>query len=92
MQSISPLIVPTDASTGADQLVITDEHRRQAAEFGITVYQLLEIEPMETYKEKELARKYARGEPTIKPEEVKKLSTRMYELHQWYVKITKTTN
>ena len=28
----------------------------------------------------------------VKPEEVKKLSTRMYELHEWYMKITKTTN
>ena len=28
----------------------------------------------------------------VKPEEVKKLSTRMYELHKWYMKIAKTTN
>jgi len=47
---------------------------------------------METFKEEDLARKYARGEPMVKPEEVKKLSTRMYELHEWYMKIAKTTN
>ena len=28
----------------------------------------------------------------VKPEEVKKLSTRMYELHEWYMKETKTTD
>ena len=47
---------------------------------------------METFKEEELKRKYVRGEPMAKPEEVKKLSMRMYELHQWYMKIAKTTN
>jgi len=47
---------------------------------------------METFKEEDLAWKYARGEPMVKPEEVKKLSARMYELHEWYMKITKTTN
>ena len=28
----------------------------------------------------------------VKPEEVKKLSTRMYELRQWYMEICKTHN
>ena len=92
MQSIPPLIVPTHASTGADQLVITNDHRRQTAEIRCTVEQLLGLEPMETFKEEELKRKYVRGEPLVKPEEVKKLSTRLYELHQWYMEITKTTN
>ena len=44
------------------------------------------------FTEKQLKRKYARGEPLVKPEEVKKLPTRMYELHEWYMKIAKTTN
>jgi hypothetical protein len=92
VQSIPPLIVPTHASTGADQLVITDAHRRMAEEAGVTVYQLLEIEPMDMIREEDIKRKYARGEPMVKPEEVKKLSTRMYELHEWYMKIAKTTN
>ena len=92
VQSIPPLIVPTHASTGADELVITDEHRRQAAELSITVYQLLEIEPMDTLREEDIKQKYVRIEPLVKPEEVKKLSTRMYELDEWYMKITKTTN
>ena len=92
MQSIPPLIVPTHASTGIDQLVINNEHRRQAEELGITVGQLLEIEPMDTLREEDIKWKYVRGEPMVKPEEVKKLSTRMYELHQWYMQITKSTN
>ena len=55
-QSIPPLVVPTHESTGApcgqtvpqlgNQLVITDEHRRNAEMLGITVGQLLEIEPI----------------------------------------------
>ena len=36
-QSILPLVVPTHESTGAGQLVITDEYRRQAEMLGITV-------------------------------------------------------
>ena len=46
---------------------------------------------MDTFTEQELKRKYACGEPLVKPEEVKKLSTRMYELHEWYMKIANTT-
>ena len=92
MQSIPQLIVPTHASIGADQLVITDAHRRMAEEAGVTFYQLLEIEPMDTIREEDVKRKYVHGEPMVKPEEVKKLSTRMYELHEWYMKIAKTTN
>src|SRR3989337_1370266 len=92
VQSIPPLIVPTHVSTGADQLVITDDHRRMAEETGVTVEQLLEIEPMETFKEEQLKRKYARGEPLVKPEEIKHLSTRMYELHQCYMREVKTTD
>ena len=89
MQSIPALIVPTHVSTGADQLVITDDHRRMAEEAGITVYRLLEIEPMETFKEEQLKRKYARGEPLDKPEEIKHLSLRMYKLHEWYLREAK---
>ena len=47
---------------------------------------------MDTIREEDIKRKYVRGEPLVKPEEVKKLSTRMYELHEWYMKIAKTTN
>ena len=79
-------------STGADQLVITDDHRRQAEEIGCTIEQLLGIEPMEKFTEQQLKRKYARGQPLVKPEEVKLLSTRMYQLHEWYMKEAKTTD
>ena len=59
---------------------------------GITVGQLLEIEPMSPLREEDIKRKYVRGEPLVKPEEVKNLPTRMYELHEWYMKITKSSN
>ena len=64
----------------------------QAEMIGMTVGQLLEIEPMSPLREEEIKRKYVRGEPLIKPEEVKNLPMRMYELHQWYMKICKTHN
>ena len=92
MQSIPPLIVPTHVSTDADQLVITDDHRRQAEEAGVTVEQLLGTEDFETFKEEELQWKYVRGQPMVKPEQIPLLSTRMYELHQWYLREVKTTD
>ena len=58
----------------------------------ITVGQLLDIEPMSPTREEEIKRKCARGQPSVKPEEVNKLPTRMYELHQWYMDITKISN
>ena len=64
----------------------------QAEMLKISVGQLLEIEPMSPLREEEIKRKYARGQPLVKPEEVKKLPTRMYELHQWYMDITKISN
>ena len=92
MQSPPPLTVPTHVSTSADQRVITDDHRRQAEEAGVTIEQLLGIEPMETFTEEKLKRKYVRDQPLVKPEEVKLLSMRMYQLHEWYMKKAKTTN
>ena len=59
---------------------------------NITVGQLLDIEPMSPLREEEIKRKYVRGQPLVKPDEVNKLPTRMYELHDWYMKITKSTN
>ena len=58
----------------------------------ITVGQLLEIEDMPVLTEEEIKRKYVRGQPLVEPDEVKKLPTRMYELHQWYMDITKISN
>ena len=58
----------------------------------ITFGQLLDIEPMSPLSEEEIKRKYARGQPLVEPEEVNKLPTRMYELHQWYMDITKISN
>ena len=72
-------------------MVITEEHIAQAESIGITVGQL-DIEPMSPTREEEIKRKYARGQPLVKPEDVKKLPTRMYELHQWYMDITKISN
>ena len=73
-------------------VVITEEHIMQAEMLKITVGQLLDIEPMPPLREEEIKRKYVRGQPLVEPEEVKNLPTRMYELHQWYMNITKISN
>ena len=73
-------------------MVITEEHIEQAEMLKITVGQLLEIESMPPLREEEIKRKYARGQPLVKPDEVKKLPTRIYELHQWYMNITKISD
>ena len=59
---------------------------------NISVGQLLEIEDMPVLTEEEIKQKYARGQPLVKREEVKKLPMRMYELHQWYMDITKRSD
>ena len=64
----------------------------QAEMLGITVGQFLEIEPMPLLKEEEIKQKYVCGQPLVVPEEVNNLPTRMYELHQWYMNITKISN
>ena len=58
----------------------------------ITVGQLLEIEGMPRITEEEIKRKYVRGQPLVELDEVKNLPTRMYELHRWYMDITKISN
>ena len=63
----------------------------QAEMLKITVGQLLDIEPMSPLGEEEIKRKYVRGQPLVEREEVKNLP-RMYELHDWYMKITKISN
>ena len=47
---------------------------------------------MSLTREEEIKRKYVQDQPLVKPDEVKKLPTRMYELHEWYMDITKITN
>ena len=64
----------------------------QAEVLKITVGQLLEIEPMPMLRENEIKQKYVRGQPLVEPDKVKNLPTRMYELHQWYMNITKISN
>ena len=64
----------------------------QAKMLNITVGQLLEIESMSPLREEEIKRKYVHGQPLVDPEEVKNLPTRMYELHDWYMKIIKSSN
>ena len=64
----------------------------QAQMLNITVGQLLEIEPMSPLREEEIKWQYVRGQPLVKPEEVKNLPIRMYELHDWYMKIIKISN
>ena len=93
-QSIPPLVVPTThESTHAlyycgqtipqlNNLVITEEHIMQAEMLGMTVGQFLKIEPMSPLREEEIKWQYVRGQPLVKPEEVKNLPTRIYELHQ----------
>ena len=77
---------------GVGDVVITEEHIAQAETIGITVGQLLDIEPMSPTREEEIKWKYVRGQPLVEPDEVKNLPTRMYELHQWYMNITKISN
>ena len=64
----------------------------QAQMLSITVGQLLDIEPMSPTREEEIKWKYVRGQPLVEPDEVNKLPTRMYELHQWYMDITKRSD
>ena len=73
-------------------MVITEQHIDQAEMLKITVGQLLDIEPMPLIAEEEIKRKYVQSQPLVEPDEVKKLPTRMYELHQWYMDITKISN
>lgn len=73
-------------------MVIMEEHIMQAEVLNITVGQLLEIEPMPLLREDEVKRKYVRGQPLVAPDKVKNLPTRMYELHQWYMNITKISD
>jgi hypothetical protein len=105
-QSIPPLVVPTTHKSTRAQyycgqtvnvpqqgdVVITEEHIMQADMLKITVGQLLEIEPMSPLREEEIKRKYVRGQPLVEPDEVRNLPTRMYELHEWYMNITKISN
>ena len=105
-QSIPPLVVPTTRDSTRAQyycgqtvyvpevgdVVITQEHIMQAEILNITVGQLLEIEPMPVLREDEIKRKYVRGQPLVEPDEVRKLPTRMYELHQWYMDNTKRSD
>ena len=64
----------------------------QAEMLKISVVQLLEIEPMSPLRESEIKWKYVRGQPLVAPDKVKNLPTRMYELHQWYMNITKISD
>jgi hypothetical protein len=91
VQSIPPLIVQTPVST-ADRLVITDDHKRQAKEAGVTVEQLLGLEEIPGITEEEVKYQYVRGKPLVKPDDVKLLPTRLYNLHTWYMQETANTN
>ena len=59
---------------------------------GITVGQLLDIDPMSPTREEEIKWKYVQGQPLVEPDKVNKIPTRMYKLHQWYMDITKISN
>ena len=73
-------------------VVITVDHIMQAEVLKITVGQLLDIEPTSPLREEEIKRKYVWGQPLVEPDKVKNLPTRMYELHQWYMNITKISD
>jgi len=75
-----------------DRLVITDDHKRQAKEAGVTVEQLLGLEGIFGITEEEVKWQYVRDKPLVKPDDVKLLPTRMYELHKWYMQMTANTN
>ena len=82
-----PLVVPTTherSSTRAKyycgqtvsvpqhgDVVITEDHIMQAQMLNISVGQLLEIEPMPTLKESEIAWQYVRGKPLVHPDKVR---------------------
>ena len=87
----SPLIVQTTVST-ADRPAITDDLKRQAKEAGVTVEQLLGLEKIPGITEEEVKYQYVRGNPLVKPDDVKLLPTRMYNLHTWYMQKTANTN
>lgn len=83
VQSIPPLKVSTDKA-------VTDADTEMAArEMGITVEQLLGIEELPTMDPKELAWKYVRGNPLVRPDEVDLLPTQMRRLHNWYLREVK---
>ena len=105
-QSIPSLVVPTTRDSTRAQyycgqtvhvpevgnVVITKDHIMQTEVLNITVGQLLEIEPMPVLREDEIKWKYVCGQPLVEPDKVKNLPTRMYELHQWYMNITKISD
>ena len=86
MQSIPPLIVQSDVSTADQPVIITDAHRKMARDTGVTIAQLVGIEDLPTIREEELAWKYVRENPLVRPKEVSLLPTRMHTLHDWYLK------
>jgi hypothetical protein len=87
VQSIPPLIVQSHGVSTADQPVITDAHRQMAREAGVTVEQLLGIEELPKIQDHEVAWKYVPGQDLVR--EVENLSTRMRNLHDWYLREVK---
>ena len=81
VQSIALLKVSTE-----QEVVRTDAAREAARAAGITVEQLLGMEEVPTFNENELAKKYVPGEPLVSKDEEKLVSTRMRNLHEWYMR------
>jgi hypothetical protein len=73
-------------------VIITDDHRRQAKEVGVSIKALLGFEELPKLKEEELHWKYVRGKPQVRPEQIPLLPTNMYKLHDWYMRVTKEHN
>jgi hypothetical protein len=77
-QSCAPLKV-----NDFDNQETIDQVRAVAKNLGMTVEQYLGAEDIPMA---ELAYKYKYGEPLVKPELVRHLSTQMRRLHEWYMK------
>jgi hypothetical protein len=57
-----------------------------AGQQGLTISQYLRLDPMP--KSDELAWKYVRGQPLVRPQLITLLLTQMEKLHEWYLEIT----
>ena len=80
IQSIPPLKVLPDKDVAATY------NNDIASSLGITVAQLIGDEDI---PKADLAWKFARGQPLVRPEQVRHLPTQMRRLHEWYMKSSK---
>ena len=61
---------------------VTATYNDTASSLGITISQLIGDEDI---PKADLAWKFARGQPLVRPEQVRHLPTQMRRLHEWYM-------